>query len=336
MPRFRNEEQEMFGGVGLGTFPLAGPFSPVSQDDAVAILDAYFDAGGIYLDTAPTYAFGGVEDLLGTYLQGRPRESFALSTSCGYVRDGDGYRISGQRSDVWRDAEESLARLNLNYFDIYISHIPDPNTPLEETAAALQELKEAGIARRIGVSNVSAQQLRRYRTAADISVVQNRFSYVNRTATLDLQAELSGVDLVAYQVIERGLLSGAGTTSRREGDLRNRKPEFEPNRVDWLQRNLVAPLAALAEEHETTVESLAVKWVSSQPNVALAQVGATSPKQGALIPSLGRNLNTEIIRSMEEIHDKATAALPDPAPSTIEAFLGLTDYDVRSGSASGS
>lgn len=209
----------MFGGVGLGTFPLAGPFSPVSPEDAITILDAYFNAGGLYLDTAPTYAFGGVEKLLGSYLHGRPRESFVLSSSCGYVRDGEGYRVSGQRADVLRDAAESLERLNLDYFDIYISHIPDLNTPLEETASALQELKDAGLARRIGVSNVTSEQLRRYRSAGDISIVQNRFSYVNRTVTQTLQDELSGVDMVAYQVIERGLLSAGEAVARRELDV---------------------------------------------------------------------------------------------------------------------
>lgn len=325
----------MFGGVGLGTFPLAGPFSPVSPEDAITILDAYFNAGGLYLDTAPTYAFGGVEKLLGSYLHGRPRESFVLSSSCGYVRDGEGYRVSGQRADVLRDAAESLERLNLDYFDIYISHIPDLNTPLEETASALQELKDAGLARRIGVSNVTSEQLRRYRSAGDISIVQNRFSYVNRTVTQTLQDELSGVDMVAYQVIERGLLSAGEAVARREGDLRNRKPEFEPNRVQWLQEYLVNPLAALAEAHETTVESLAVAWVTSQRIVSLAQIGATNPKQASLIPTLGKTVDPEVLQVMEEIYQQATEALPKRGMPTIATFLGIADYDVRSGSASG-
>lgn len=322
----------MFGGVGLGTFPLAGPFSPVSPEDAITILDAYFNAGGLYLDTAPTYAFGGVEKLLGSYLRGRPRESFALSSSCGYVRDGEGYRVSGQRSDVLRDAAESLERLKIDYFDIYISHIPDPNTPLEETAAALQELKDAGLARRIGVSNVNSEQLLRYRSAGDISIVQNRFSYINRTS---LQGELSGVDMVAYQVIERGLLSAGGAVAKREGDLRNRKPEFEPNRVQWLQEYLVNPLAALAEAHETTVESLAVAWVTSQRIVSLAQIGATNPKQSSLIPTLGKTVDPKTLQVMEEIYQQASEALPKRGMPTIATFLGIADYDVRSGSASG-
>lgn len=324
----------MFGGTGLGTFPLASPFTPVTETDAVEILDAYFGAGGIYLDTAPTYAFGAVEALLGRYLQGRARDSFVVSTSCGYVRDGEGYRVSGARDDVLRDAEESLERLGLEYLDIYISHIPDLATPLEETSAALQELKDSGLARRIGVSNVSAEQLRRYQSAAEISVVQNRFSYVNRGSASKLVAELNGVDLVAYQVIERGLLSTASAT-RRETDLRNRKPEFEESRARWLREHVVEPLEDLAETRGTSVASLVVGWVISQPGVSLAQIGATRPDQAALIPALGREVDATTVMALDEVYAAATRSLSSSGPSSIEEFLGIADYDVRSGSASG-
>lgn len=324
----------MFGGTGLGTFPLASPFSRVSDSEATEILDAYFDGGGMYVDTAPTYAFGAVEELLGRYFAGRPRDSFVVSTSCGYVRDGDGYRISGRPDDVRRDAEESLARLKLDYLDIYISHIPDPATPLEETAAALQQLKDEGIAKRIGVSNVSADQLRCYKTGGDISVVQNRFSYVNRGSVEGLLPELDGIDLVAYQVIERGLLSTAAI-SRREGDLRSRKPEFEEARVAWLRKHLVNPLRELAESLETTVPSLVVGWVTSQPKVALAQIGATKAEQAAQIPGFGQEVDDSTMKALETIFETAIGELPSGSPASIEAFLGIADYDVRSGSASG-
>lgn len=324
----------MFGGTGLGTFPLASPFTHVSESDASEILDAYFEAGGVYVDTAPTYAFGAVEELLGRYFAGRPRDSFVVSTSCGYVREGDGYRVSGRPDDVRRDAEESLARLQLDYLDIYISHIPDTATPLEHTAAALQQLKDEGIAKRIGVSNVSADQLRRYKTAGDISVVQNRFSYVNRGSVTALLPELDGIDLVAYQVIERGLLSTAAV-ARREGDLRSRKPEFEEARVAWLREYLVSPLSDLAESLNTTVASLVVGWVTSHPKVALAQIGATRAEQAAQIPRFGREVDDSTVKHLETVFETATRALPSGAPASVEAFLGIADYDVRTGSASG-
>lgn len=327
----------MFGGVGLGTFPLAGPFSPVSPQEAVDVLDAYFGAGGIYLDTAPTYAFGAVEELLGRYLKGAPRESFAVSTSCGYVREGDAFRVSGRREDVLRDAEESLARLQLDYLDIYISHIPDPDTPFEETAAALQELKDSGVVKRIGVSNVTADQLRHYRRGGEISVVQNRLSLVNRSVSTDFVAALTeaGADMVAYQVIERGLLSGAKEGLRRESDLRNRKPEFQDQRVRWLQSHIVDPLEELAAERDTTVISLAVAWARSQQRVTLAQVGATRPAQAALVPRLGRDVDAAALREIDQVYARAAEELPADGPRTIEGFMGIADYDVRSGSASG-
>lgn len=327
----------MFGGVGLGTFPLAGPFSQVSDESAWQILDAYFDAGGIYVDTAPTYGFGEVEQLLGRYLSGKPRDSFAVSTSCGWVRDGEAYRVSGKRDDVLRDAEESLDRLGLDRFDIYISHIPDPLTPLEETAAALQSLKDGGVASRIGVSNVTAAQLKRYASAAEISVVQNRLSFANRTLTAELQAELQAADaeLVAYQVIERGLLSVAARDGRREGDLRNRKPEFEEGRVAWIWEQFVSPLRALADAEGVSVPWLVVGWARAQSRVALAQVGATNPAQASLIPSLGGGISSESLALMETIYGRAEETLAGSPTPTVAGFLGLVDYDVRTGSATG-
>jgi aryl-alcohol dehydrogenase-like predicted oxidoreductase len=328
----------MYNGTGLGTFPFANPFTPVSTEEAHRILDAYFAAGGVYVDTAPTYAFGKVEELLGAYFAKRPRDSFAVSTSCGYVREGDGFRVSGKPEHVRMDAAESLQRLGLDHLDIYISHIPDPETPYEETAAALQSLKDEGLVRSIGVSNVSADQLRRYASAAEISVVQNRLSYLNRTVDDDLAAELArtGARLVAYQVLERGLLTTRGLSGLRENDLRARKPEFEPARVEWTRRLVESELAPIAADSGLSIEQLVVRWVLGQDGVGLAQMGATSSEQAARITGLGGALPAETAARLDEVYHRAERDLVNSGHASIRAFLGLATYDIRSGSASGS
>ncbi|MFD6637292.1 aldo/keto reductase [Micromonospora chalcea] len=328
----------MYDGTGLGTFPFASPFTPMDAGTAYEVLDAYFGAGGIYVDTAPTYAFGRVEELLGTYLASKPREAFAISTSCGYVRDGDSFRISGKPDDVRRDAYESLERLKLDYLDVYISHIPDVDTPYEQTAEALQALKEEGIARVIGVSNVSANQLRRYASAAEIGIVQNRISYLNRSldAGLISALESSGARLVGYQVLERGLLTTAGNRSLRDGDLRNRKPEFQAERRSWVRRLVGGPLMDVARRNGVTVEQLVVRWVLAQNNVALAQMGATNATQAESIPTYRGQLSPGLYAEIEEIYRAAEEQLMAEGHRSVQAFLGLDTYDVRSGSASGS
>ncbi|MCS7479112.1 aldo/keto reductase [Umezawaea endophytica] len=328
----------MYNGIGLGTFPFANPFTQVGSDGAHEVLDAYFEAGGEYLDTAPTYAFGQVEELLGEYLTDKPRESFAISTSCGYVRDGEGFKVSGKYDDVRKDAEESLERLRLDHFDIYISHIPDLGTPYEETAAALQALKDEGIARAIGVSNVSADQLRRYGSAADISVVQNRLSYLNRTLEPAITAELAqqGAAVVAYQVLERGLLTGRGVADLADTDLRQRKPEFKPERVAWVRSLVEGGLSRIAAAAELSVEQLVVRWTLAQDNVGLAQMGATNRDQAARIPGYGGSLSAETLAELEELYRNAESDVIAKGSTSVVDFLGLATYDVRSGSASGS
>jgi D-threo-aldose 1-dehydrogenase len=110
----------LFGGVGIGTFPFASPFTPVSHADKIAILDEYFRRGGKYIDTAPTYGLGAVENFLGDALTGRPRDSFAISTSCGYVIDPvtSAVTVSGRRDDIIADLEASLRRLKVDFIDV--------------------------------------------------------------------------------------------------------------------------------------------------------------------------------------------------------------------------
>ena len=328
----------MFGGVGLGTFPLASPFTAVDHDTAIEVLDAYFDGGWLYLDTAPTYAFGAVESLLGEYLAGRPRDEFAISTSCGYVRDGDAFRISGRRDDVRRDMEESLARLRLDFVDVYISHIPDLETPLDETAGALQELLDDGMARRIGVSNVDAAQLAQYAAGGNITVVQNRLSYLNRAIDDSLIQECSrlGADIVAYQVIERGLLTDRGPVALREGDLRQRKPEFEAQRVQRVRRFVETRLRPLAATVGLPLETLAVRWALGHPGVGLVQQGATTRSQVDALPLRTIALDPSLREQMDNAYADFETELRREGHTSVRAFLGLTDYDVRSGSASGS
>jgi len=327
----------MFGNTGLGTFPFTSAFSKVEKDKAIEILDAYFGSGGRYLDVAPTYAFGETERLIGEYLANKPRESFIISTSCGYVRDGDGFRISGKREDIFLDLEESLDRLGLDYFDIYISHIPDLNTPFEETSRALQEILESSVAKQIGVSNVDEEQLLEYSKSANITIVQNRLSYVNRTVSSSMQDLLAkiGAKIVAYQVIERGLLSARGPSITAESDLRRRKPEFEQGRIDWLRNFVESSLMQIANRAGMEVEELVIRWVVSQPYVGLAQIGATNPIEASKIPTYNEPLQPFILNELEQSYTELIDELRIMGFDSPRKYLGLESYDVRSGSASG-
>lgn len=327
--------------AGLGTFPLASAFGAVQPTTAEQIVNEYLSQGGYYIDTAPTYAFGEVEQQLGRTLRQYPRGSFFINTSCGYVRKGDAFEISGRAADVREDLQGSLQRLGLQYIDSYISHIPDPNTPFSETVGALEEAKQQGLVRHIGVSNVTYEQLLEYSRYGSIEIVQNRYSLVNRSISPEFLAFCSRerIAIVAYQVIERGLLTGKSEHELEfpQTDLRSRKPEFEeaPRHLlhSWVRQRLLP----IAHELGTSIEAMAIAWALAQPGIAVTQSGATKPGQLQAIAD-ARTLHlpdsalNDIEAAYEELQERAKAA----GYTSIRALLGLEGRDPLSGlSASG-
>jgi methylglyoxal reductase len=270
--------------VGLGTFPLAGVFSTVSNRQAQSIVDRFFDLGGYYIDTAPVYGLGQVETLLGKLLRNRPRDSYYLTSKCGWIWGADKQpTLSGRHQDVIAECEKSLSRLGVDYFDLYMSHVPDPDTPFEETMGALESLRSQGKIRDIGVSNVSLDQLERYDRERLVDVVQNRFSLLNRSLTppfIEFCAE-RGIGVVAYQVIERGLLTERAPSGLelREGDLRHKKPEFAESVRQVVGKWVGSNLKPIAADVGVSTSALAIWWTLQQPTVAYPICGATKPYQ---------------------------------------------------------
>jgi aryl-alcohol dehydrogenase-like predicted oxidoreductase len=275
--------KKLLNGIGLGTFPFASPFSFVDERTAEEILQSYLDNGGQYIDTAPIYAFYKVETFLGQVLKKIPREKYFISTSCGYILNQTGkFEISGKYSDVINNCEGSLKRLNVEYIDLYISHIPDLKTPVSETMGALKDLKKQGKVKRLGVSNVALVQLKEYNIFGGVEYVQNRFSLLNQNFSDDFIKHCNNNDigLVAYQVIERGLLTNkASEIGLREGDFRNNKPEFAVQIRTRIGQWIREYLLPIANELKIDVSTLAIWWAMQQPAIAMCQIGATSVRQ---------------------------------------------------------
>lgn len=324
--------------VGLGTFPFASPFHPVTDAEASAVLSHYVRSGRRYVDTAPTYAFGAVETLVGRDLAGVG--DAVISTSCGYVRDGDAFRVSGRPEDVRRDLNESLGRLGRSTISMYMSHIPDPETPLAETARALAELRDMGLVERIGVSNVTVAQLEEYLKGAQVDYVQNRLSLINRTLDPELVSICSdqGIGIVAYQVIERGLLADDldPTAEPQADDLRARKPEWRSEvravLADWVAQSL----RPVGGRHGLSTGGVAVAWALSQPAVEIAQVGASNPDRlQPLLDAESKRGDDDLIADTEHAYEELENIVRERGFRSVRQFTGLEEYSVYRGSASG-
>ncbi len=331
---------KLLNGIGLGTFPFASPFTPVDGKTAGSILDAYLNGGGRYIDTAPTYGLGKVEELLGELLTKYPRDRFFINTSCGHVRDGEKLRLSGKYNDVLKECDESLRRLHLDYVDLYISHVPDPETPFTETMRALEEIKKVGKAKHIGVSNVTLEQLQEYNASGSVEFVQNRFSLINQDLPSAFQdyCKANNIGVIAYQVLDRGLLTDSvlKKLALGENDLRRRKPEFRENVVREIGAWVGESLQPIAADANINVSTLAIWWALQQPSVALCQCGATNLKQVQQIlkvPEL--QPMPEVLVDVDAAYGLLEKRIRDRFSQSVREFTGLATYNIYAGSPTG-
>lgn len=248
------------------------------------VVGAALEAGINFFDTADIYGGTKSEEYLGRALRGR-REQVVIATKFGMKVDEQ--RQGAKPAYVHRAAEDSLRRLGTDYIDLYQLHQPDPETPIAETLAAMDELVKAGKVREIGCSNFSAQQIREAEAAvrsgaARFVSVQNEYSLLQREPEKEVLPECQrrGLAFLPYFPLASGLLTGkyrAGSpapqgtrisTQERFGTLLN-------------ERNLQAVEALLqfAESRGHTLLELAFSWLLARPVVASVIAGATSAQQ---------------------------------------------------------
>ncbi|OIK26213.1 L-glyceraldehyde 3-phosphate reductase [Streptomyces malaysiense] len=277
--------------LSLGLWHNFGPDRPVETQRA--ILRRAFDLGVTHFDLANNYGPppGAAESALGAALAAdlAPyRDELVISTKAGYLMWPGPYGEWGSRKYLLASLDQSLRRMGLDHVDIFYSHRPDPDTPLEETMGALHTAVQQGKALYVGISNYSADQTREAaRVLAGLGtpllVHQPRYSMLDRRpedeGVLDALDEL-GVGSVVYSPLEQGLLTGrylkgVPEGSRAAGDSPFLKPEA-------VTEDLVGRLRALQEiavSRGQSLAQLALAWVLRGGRVTSALVGASSARQ---------------------------------------------------------
>jgi aryl-alcohol dehydrogenase-like predicted oxidoreductase len=189
-----------------------------------------------------------------------------------------------KRDSIRREAEASLARLGIDAIDLYQIHWPIPERDLEEGWAAMNELKDDGLVRHIGVSNFTPAQIRRISSIAPVETVQPQYSLVARDAAAELLpfAEEADIGVIVYSPMGSGLLTGKMTRERIAGlpddDWRKGSPRFnEPQLSDHLAT--VDRLVAVADRRGVSAGAVAVAWTLRNPAVDAAIVGLRRPDQ---------------------------------------------------------
>ncbi len=321
--------------VGLGTFPLAGVFKPITKQKAKQVVSKFLEEGGYYIDTAPMYGFGKVELLLGEVFKKISRDQFYLATKCGYIDvEGKSFQTiqkSGKYKDVIRECERSLKRLHLDSIDLYFVHSPDPNTPFSETLEALVKLQKDGKIKEIGVSNVNLEELKEYNRHEGVKYIQNRFSLLNRSVDKEFEKYLldNDIKLIPYQVIDRGQLTGSvfgGLENLREGDLRVGRNDWLPEKLNIISEWVKTSLSPIAKDLGITIGQLSLAWALHQSFMGFVIVGVTNPEY---IPiNLGADnikLSEEVIQDIDDAYMSLEQEIRKKYNLTIREFRGLNE-----------
>ncbi len=275
--------------IGLGSWLTYG--GAVEDDAAVACIHRAFELGVNFFDTANVYRAGAAEEVVGRALRGIDRDDYVLATKVFFPMDSGPNDWGLSRKHVMEQCERSLKRLGVDYVDLYQCHRPDPETPVEETLRALDDLVTQGKVLYVGVSEWSAEQLDEARAIQrelgfdPLVSNQPQYSMLVRTiesAVLPLSKQL-GIGQVVWSPLAQGVLAGKYLPGEQPpADSRAANDEISGFMSQLMRDEVLAAvqgLRPLADECGITMAQLALAWVLRDPGISSAIIGASRPEQ---------------------------------------------------------
>ncbi|MBK1704978.1 aldo/keto reductase [Halochromatium glycolicum] len=296
--------------IGLGTWAIGGwMWGGTDEAASIETIRSAVERGITFIDTAAVYGMGRSETIVGEALTRHGlRDQVVLATKCGIAWSDDHERLwrDATRARIEREVEDSLRRLHTDRIDLYQVHWPDPKTPMDETARAMDDLYQAGKIRAIGVSNFNAEQMDQFREAAPLHANQPPYNLFERglgDEVLPYCAE-HGIATLTYGALCRGLLSGRMSRDRQfEGDdLRQADPKFQPPRFDQYLAAVEALDRFARDRYGKDVMALALRWLLDQPGHTIALWGARRPDQLDPVNSIdGWGLDADAMSAIDAI-----------------------------------
>lgn len=300
------------GAIGLGCMGMSDFYGSRDETDSIKTIHKALDLGVTLLDTADIYGLGQNEELIGKAITGR-RSEVILATKFGSVRNEKGafLGVNGHSEYVKRACEASLKRLGIDVIDLYYQHRVDTNVPIEETIGALKDLVNEGKVRYIGMSEASAETIKRAHAVHPITAVETEYSIWSRDVEDEilLTCRELGIGFVPYSPLGRGFLTGKirKFDDFEQDDLRRTMPRFQG---DNFNKNLVLVdyIKELAEQKECKPSQIALAWLLSRGEDIIPIPGTKHIPY--LIENIGAvdiELTSEDLNRIDEIAPKGVA-----------------------------
>lgn len=282
--------------LGLGTNAVGGNnlFPNLKDETGIQIVKTGLDSGITLLDTAFAYGMGHSEELIGQAIKGYDRSKFVIATKAAQdTSDGD-VKINNNPQFLKKSVDDALKRLQTDYIDIFYIHFPDDQTPKDEAVAALNEMKQEGKIKAIGVSNFSLDQIKEANKDGLVDVVEDQYSLLHRDAEIEMFDYLreNNISFVPFFPLASGLLTGkySEVVDFPENDIRHGNPDFTGERFEKIVEK-VNNLKPLADKHGITTAQLVLAWYIKNPDVTVVIPGAKRPEQ---VESNAKALNVSL------------------------------------------
>ncbi|MGE5218248.1 MAG: aldo/keto reductase [Chloroflexota bacterium] len=254
--------------LALGCMSMSGVYGPADDNESIATLHKAFDLGINFIDTSASYGNGHNHELIAKALKGR-RERIIIHSKSGSPRapDASGMRSGSSPEYLTQNCEQSVRRLGVDALDFFCMSRVDPNIPVEESVRAMARLVERGLTRYIGLSEASANSIRRARKVYPIASLQMEYSLWSRDPESGNIAACREFDMgfMAYSPLGRGFFAGVvhGPKDMSDGDGRSNHPRFQTANLE-TNLKLLARFEEMAKEKGATPAQLALAWLMAQ------------------------------------------------------------------------
>ncbi|MDO4990289.1 MAG: aldo/keto reductase [Eubacteriales bacterium] len=286
---------EQISALGVGCWNFGGDWDCSEDNNSDRIIHAAIDLGINFFDVAPVYGWYHSEEVLGKALEGGLREKVVIASKCGLLWDENHVtRNDLSKKSILEEIDGSLRRLRTDYIDIYQLHWPDHDTPIEETAEALLEIKKAGKIRHVGLSNFSQADVAAFEAIVPVDCQQGLYNMLERNTSsyhgipLEYKTEDEmlvtvrrlGQAFLPYSPYMQGLLTGRFTKEYRFSptDIRNQNPKFFGEAFDTYYAGY-EKLQAFADSIGRPMNEICVNWLRQNDAVTSIIGGASNQKQ---------------------------------------------------------